>query len=68
MRNPRLPDTIAGLTVRDDGVLEYDGMEYHPWHTKEGFLGGTVRYTLLAEEVSQEEMKRLFSKTQEKTQ
>lgn len=65
MRNPRLPATVGGLEVRDDGVLVHDGMDAFPWFNKEGFLGGTVRYRLVAEEVSKEEM---FSMTQEKTQ
>ena len=58
MRNPRLPSTVGSLTVRDDGVLSIHGEDTFPWYTTDGKLGGTVRYTLLAEEVD-------FSKTQE---
>ena len=61
MRNPRLPSTVGSLTVRDDGVLSLGDVDVFPWYTKEGFLGGTVRYRLVAEEVDIKEL----CKTQE---
>jgi hypothetical protein len=61
MRDPRLPDTVGSLTVRDDGVLFCRDVDAFPWYTKEGFLGGTVRYRLVAEEVDIKEL----CKTQE---
>ena len=52
MRDPRFPDTIGGnILVGDDGVLSTNGQDVFPWYTKEGFLGGTVRYRLLAEDI-----------------
>lgn len=60
MRNPRLPHTIDRFIVSDDGVLSVEGMSCFTWFNEEGYLGGTVRYTLVAEEVPQEE---LFVKT-----
>jgi len=69
MRDPRLPMKIGmcevrddgTLVYRDDGTLVYNDMDAFPWYTEEGFLGGTVRYHLVAEEV---DVKELF-KTQE---
>jgi len=61
MRDPRLPIKIGMCEVRDDGTLVYNDMDAFPWYTEEGFLGGTVRYHLVAEEV---DVKELF-KTQE---
>lgn len=62
MRNPRLPRTIDRFSVSDEGVLSLEGMSCFPWINEAGFIGGTVRYTLVAEEVPREE---LFVKTQE---
>jgi len=65
MKDPRLPDSISGLDVGEDGVLSIGGeLSAFPWYTKEGYIGGTVRYRLIAEEVSMDDM----FKTQEKTQ
>jgi hypothetical protein len=64
MRNPRLPNTFGGFDISDDGVLSRGDFNVFPWFTKDGYIGGTVRYRLIAEEVSQEE---LFM-TQDKTQ
>jgi len=52
MRNPMLPRTIDRFDVRDDGVLCLQGQTQFPWIREDGFLGGTVRYRLVAEEVS----------------
>jgi len=51
MRDPRLPDSIAGLEVGDDGLLSKGDVSVFPWYTKECYLGGTTRYKLVAEEV-----------------
>ena len=51
MRDPRLPDSIAGLEIGDDGLLSKGDVSVFPWYTKEGYLGGTTRYKLVAEEV-----------------
>ena len=64
MHDERLPDTIAGLKVGEDGVLSKDGVSCYPWFTKQGYLGGTVRYRLIAEDI--DAMNDLFcNKTQE---
>ena len=64
MRDPRLPETIAGFEVGEDGVLSKNDMDCYPWYNKEGYIGGSVRYRLIAEEVSREEM----FKTQENSE
>jgi hypothetical protein len=67
MRDERLPDSIYGFEISDDGVLSKDGMNAFPWYTKQGHLGGTVRYRLVADSI--EDMNELFqSKTQENSE
>ena len=66
MHDERLPDTIAGLKVGEDGVLSRGDVNCFPWYTKEGYLGGTVRYRLIAEDI--DAMNDLFCKTQETQQ
>ena len=56
MKDPRLPDSIAGLDVGEDGVLSLGEVSAFPWYNKGGYIGGTVRYRLIAEEVSMDEM------------
>ena len=55
MRDPRLPETIAGFEVGEDGVLSKNGMDCYPWYNKEGYIGGSVRYRLIAEDVDMKE-------------
>jgi hypothetical protein len=51
MKDPRLPKTIDRFDVNENGVLSLDGMECFPWIDEKGYLGGTVRYRLVAEGV-----------------
>jgi hypothetical protein len=62
----KLPLHIDYFKVHEDGLLERDGMTIFPWIDKEGFIGGQVRYRLVAEDVSREELENTFFKTQEK--
>ena len=65
MKDPRLPDTICGFEVGEDGVLSRDGMNVYPWYNKEGFIGGIVRYRLIAEDVDRKELFRTTQETQQ---
>ena len=65
MKNWKMPDEIDGFKVLEDGTLEKGGMTVYPWFNEEGFIGGHVRYRLVAEEASREEM---FLKTQENSE
>lgn len=62
MFDPRLPKIIDGFTVGNEGVLSKGGMDAFPWFTESGYLGGTARYRLVAEEV---DLRGLFETTQE---
>ena len=52
----KLPLHIDYFKVHDDGTLERYGETVFPWYTKEGLVGGRVRYKLVAEEVDLEEL------------
>ena len=61
----KLPSQIDNFFVMEDGTLERDGQTIWPWISPEGYTVGHVRYRLVAEEVSNEELAKIF-KTQER--
>jgi hypothetical protein len=63
----KLPLNIDYFKVHDDGTLERDGQTIFPWTNEAGYIGGHVRYRLIAEDVSNEEFKKIF-KTQENSE
>jgi hypothetical protein len=57
----KLPTHIDYFKVHDDGTLERDGMTFFPWINEAGYIGGQVRYKLIAEEVSKEEFEAILN-------
>jgi hypothetical protein len=57
----KLPLKIDYFNVAEDGLLSRDGATMFTWIDEAGFVGGHVRYRLVAEDVSQEEFNKVLN-------